>query len=294
MLIKPDCVPCILKMSTSAIRNLTDDEEILKELTIKILQIPALRGLDWGLSSPEVIARVMAIVNETFKTSDPFRALKEEQNRKGLELYPGLKQMVKESSDPLFTAVNMAVLGNFIDLMVSDRSIEPAKTLEKDLNNIPIPKTSFLEFAAKLKKARLLLYIGDNSGEVVFDKVLIETIKEQIDPEIFFAVRGVPALNDVTIQEARQVGIDSVAALIENGQKDPVPGTILSRCSPEFTELFQKADLIISKGGGNFDALDEEKDHGKDITFLLLAKCHPYCHHFQTQLYQPILSNVFH
>lgn len=294
MLIKPDCIPCILKMSTSAIRNLTDDEEVLKDLTIKILQIPALRGLDWNLPSPVVIEGVMGILNETFNTTDPFRALKEEQNRKGLELYPGLKQIVKESSDPLFTAVKLASLGNFIDLMVSDRSIEPAKTLENDLNNISISKTSFLELAAKLKKARLLLYIGDNSGEVVFDKVLIETIKEQIDPEIFFAVRGVPTLNDVTMEEAKQVGLDGLTTLIENGLKDPVPGTILSRCSPEFRELFQKADLVISKGGGNFDTLDEEQDHSQDITFMLLAKCHPYCQYFQTQLYQPILANLFH
>lgn len=141
MLIKPDCIPCILKMSTSAIRQLSDDEEVLKDLTIKILQIPALRGLDWGLSSPEVIEGVMGIINETFHTSDPFRTLKEEQNQKGMDLYPGLKQMVRESSDPLFTAVKLAILGNFIDLMVSDRSTEPAKDLEDHLH-LPISGTA--------------------------------------------------------------------------------------------------------------------------------------------------------
>lgn len=293
MLIKPDCVPCILKMATSAIRNISDDEGVLKELTVKILEIPALRGLDWSLSSPVVIEGVMGIINERFNTPDPFRALKEEQNRKGLELYPGLKEMVKESFDPLFTAVKTAVLGNFIDLMVSDRSIEPSKTLENDLNSIPISEKAFQGFNEKLKKARLVLYIGDNCGEIVFDKVLIETIRALYDPQVFFAVRGVPALNDVTIREAKQVGMDSLATLLENGLKDPVPGTILSRCSAEFRELFRKADLVISKGGGNFDTLDEEKGHSTDISFMLLAKCYPYCHYFGTQMFQPILANVF-
>jgi uncharacterized protein with ATP-grasp and redox domains len=122
---------------------------------------------------------------------------------------------------------------------------------------------------------------------------LIETIRERLDPEIVFAVRGVPALNDVTMREAKQVGMDVLVRLVENGQKEPVPGTILSRCSPEFRDLFQKADLVISKGGGNFDTLDEEKALSTDITFMVLAKCHPYCRQFQTPMYQPILANVF-
>jgi uncharacterized protein with ATP-grasp and redox domains len=294
MLLKPDCIPCILKMSASAIRNLTDDEGVLKDLTIRILQIPALQGREWNIPSPEVIKGVMTVINEAFKTNDPFQGLKAEQNRKGLELYPTLKQMVKASADPLFTAAKMAVMGNFIDLMISDRSIEPAKTLEQDLNSLSISERVFQGFKEKLQKANLLLYIGDNSGEVVFDKVLLETIKEVMDTEIVFAVRGEPALNDVTMKEAKQVGLDDLVRLVDNGQKEPVPGTMLANCSDEFRGLFHQADLVVSKGGGNFDTLDEEKDHTANITFMLLAKCHPYCQYFQTQMYQPIMANVFH
>ena len=293
MLIKPDCLPCILKMALSALRKLTDDEEVLKELTIKILQIPALQGLVWNISSPEVIESVMNLINKTFNTPDPFQALKKEQNQKGLELYPHLQQLIQESTNPLFTAVRLAIQGNAIDLMVSDRSIEVEKALDQELQQ-PIDEKSFLAFRDKLEKARLLVYLGDNSGEIVFDKVLIETIRTLYDLQVFFVVRGVPALNDVTIREAQSVGIDRLATVIENGMKAPVPGTILSRCSSEFRELFEKSDLIISKGGGNFDSLEEEKNLSKDITFLLLSKCLPYCHYFQTQMYQPILANLFH
>jgi damage-control phosphatase, subfamily I len=292
LLLKPDCIPCILKMSTSAIRKLTDDEEVLKELTIEILQIPALRGLDWDRTSPEVIEQVMGKMIETFQTPDPFKGLKAEQNQKGLELYPHLQQLIQESTDPLFTAVRLAIQGNAIDLMVSDRSIEVEKALDQELQQ-PIDEKSFLAFRDKLEKARLLVYLGDNSGEIVFDKVLIETIGTLYDLQVFFVVRGVPALNDVTIREAQSVGMDRLATVIENGLKTPVPGTILSRCSSEFRELFEKSDLIISKGGGNFDSLEEEKNHSKNITFMLLSKCLPYCNYFQTQMYQPILANNF-
>lgn len=292
MRIKPDCIPCILKMVTSAIRTVNEDEGSLKEVLIKILQIPALRGLDWDGTSPEVIEQVLKVIMEIFHNPDPFRTLKEVQNQKGLELYPKMKQVVQGAADPLEVAVQLAILGNNIDLMVSDRSIEVEKSFEKGLDK-PLPEKTCRVFREKLLKTKRLVYLGDNSGEVVFDRLLIETIHSLVDLEVFFVVRSSPALNDVTRREAELVGIEQVATVIENGQKAPVPGTILSRCSPEFRDLFQKSDLIISKGGGNFDTLEEEKNHSKDIAFMLLAKCHPYCQYFQTSLYQPILANVF-
>lgn len=292
MLLKPDCIPCILKMAVSSIRKLTGDEEVVKELIIKVLQIPALRGIEWDLSSPEVIEPVMDIIIEAFHTPDPFRTLKEKQNARGLELYPALKQLVKESEDPLFAAVNLAILGNAIDLMVSDRSIDIDKVLEQEIKN-PIAEGPFRIFREKLSKARRLLYLGDNAGEIVFDKVLVETITALHGPQIFFVVRGAPALNDVTIREALEVGMDRAATVISNGMNSSVPGTILSRCSSDLRDLFENSDLIVSKGGGNFDSLEEEKDRCRNITFMLLAKCPPYSQYFKVRMYQPVLANFF-
>jgi len=279
-------------MSNSSIRKLTDDEEILKELTIKILQIPALRGLVWDLTCPEVIEQVMVKITEIFQTPDPFKHLKEEQNQKGLELYPHWRQFVQKSSDPLLTAVRLAIQGNAIDLMVSDRSIEVEKALGQELKE-PIDEKAFTVFRDKLKKARLLVYLGDNSGEIVFDRILIETIRSFFDLEVFFVVRNIPTLNDVTLKEAKQVGMDRVAHIITNGLDGPLPGTILSRCSSEFIELFENSGLIISKGGGNFNTLEGEKKHSKDITFMLLPKCLPFARNLQTRMYQPVLANFF-
>ena len=107
-------------------------------------------------------------------------------------------------------------------------------------------------------------------------------------------VRSIPTLNDATLEETRAVGMDKIVNVIENGVDGPLPGTILSRCSKEVIEMVDRSDLIISKGGGNFDTLDEEKEQlKKKITFLLLSKCEPYYKHFGVNLYEPIMLNYY-
>ena len=143
-------------------------------------------------------------------------------------------------------------------------------------------------------QSKRLVYFGDNAGEIVFDKLLIETIKELHSPEIVFVVRSVPTLNDATFSEARSIGMDNIARVIENGIDGPLPGTVLGRCSNEVNDLIRHSDLIISKGGGNFDTLDEErKNLQKKISFLLLSKCEPYYRHFGVKIYHPILANYY-
>jgi uncharacterized protein with ATP-grasp and redox domains len=107
-------------------------------------------------------------------------------------------------------------------------------------------------------------------------------------------VKSVPVLNDATLKEAHFVGMDKVTTVLENGVDSPLPGTILKRCSSEVRELVERADLIISKGGANFDTLDEERKRlHMNITFMLLSKCYPYNQHFGVELSQPIMANFF-
>ena len=292
MLIKPDCISCILKMAITAIRNLTTDEAVIRDLTIQILTIPALQGRQWDLSSPEVIEQVMRILIKAFGTPDPFSALKLEQNRIARALYPAMKKMVREAPDPLQTAVKLAIVGNSIDLMVTDRTPDLEIIIRQEVQQ-PLPEEAFSAFRKKLIQARSLVYLGDNCGEIVFDRLLLETIRDVYSPEVTFVVRTEPALNDATRKEAEMEGLDQVAAIMPNGLPAPVPGTVLSRCSPALREAVRTADLVISKGGGNFDTLEGETDLGADVTFLLLSKCIPYCRYFQTEMYRPILANFF-
>jgi len=293
MLLEADCVPCILRMFVTALRQMPLNETTIRELATEILEIPALRGLDWNKTSAEVIEDIWRKIVKKTGSSDPFRLAKSNQNKKIMGLYPDLKQMVKEAVDPLNMAVKLAILGNSLDLMVADS----AKTFEnsiKDRVDAPLPLEIYSAFEQQLKASKRLVYFGDNAGEIVFDKLLIETIKELHSPEIVFVVRSVPTLNDATLTEARSIGMDNIVRVIGNGIDGPLPGTVLGRCSNEVNDLVGRSDLIISKGGGNFDTLDEEREHlQKKISFLLLSKCEPYYRHFGVEIYQPILANYF-
>lgn len=293
MLLRPDCIPCILKMTITSLRKLPLDENSVKTLYTNILEIPALQGLDWDTTSVEVIEDIWKKIVKRVDTLDPFALEKSNQNDKIMNLYPYLEKMVNAVADPLYMAVKLSTLGNSMDLMVADASVTIENTISEKAK-LPLSAESYSQFKHQLKASKHLLIFGDNAGEIVFDKLLIETIKKMHQLEITFVVRSVPTLNDVTLKEAKSVGLDKIATVIENGIDGPLPGTLLSRCSRKVNDLVRQSDLIISKGGGNFDSLDEERKHlNKNISFLLLSKCDPYCNHFGMKLYQPILANFF-
>jgi len=293
MLLEADCVPCILRMAVAALRQLPLDENIIRELCTEILEIPALRGLDWNKTSAAVIEDIWRKIVKKIGSSDPFRLLKSNQNQKIMDLYPFFEKMVNEAADPLYLAVKLSILGNSMDLMVADPSLTVERSIA-DKVKLPLSDENYSKFRKQLQATQHLLIFGDNAGEIVFDKLLIETIKKIYQPEIAFVVRSVPTLNDATFDEAKTVGIDEIATVIENGIDGPLPGTVLKRCSSKVNDLVRQSDLIISKGGGNFDTLDEERKHlNKNISFLLLSKCEPYYRHFGVQIYQPILANYY-
>jgi uncharacterized protein with ATP-grasp and redox domains len=155
----------------------------------------------------------------------------------------------------------------------------------------PVAQAHYLELKRSLEKAGTVMYFVDNCGEIFFDKVLIETFREINDSDVICVVRSEPTLNDVTRREATAMGLDDVCTVIENGIEGPMPGTILSRCSEEVRRLVLETDLIIAKGGGNFDTMDEEKMLGDNTFFMLMCKCLPYRDFFRAELYSPILWN---
>ncbi len=293
MLIKPDCIPCILKVAVSALKKLRLDEDSVKALYTEILEIRALRGLVWDTTPAEVIEDIWKKIIKKAGSPDPFHIEKINQNEKIMALYPFLEKLVNEAADPLKLAVKLSILGNSMDLMVADPSLAIENSIAEKAK-LSLSDENYTTFSEQLKASRHLLIFGDNAGEIVFDKLLIETIKKIYQPEIAFVVRSVPTLNDATLEEAKSVGMDKIATLMENGIDEPLPGTLLSRCTKEVKELVHQSDLIISKGGGNFDTLDEERKHlDKNISFMLLSKCEPYYQHFGIKLYQPILANFY-
>jgi uncharacterized protein with ATP-grasp and redox domains len=294
MLLKPDCIPCILKMTLDLLRKLPINEDQVRDLFNRVLESPAIKGNDWRTTSPQVIETIMTLMTDTVGDPDPFSAFKKNQNGRMAAIYPDMKQWVQQAVTPLETAVKLAIIGNAVDFMMAGGPSDLAAFIQKKLA-APISAAAFSQFRLRLAAASSLVYFADNCGEIIADKLLIETLKA-ISPriEVFLVVRSMPTLNDVTRKEALDVGIDTVAGIIENGIDGPVPGTILSRCSKELNHLVHKADLIISKGGGNFDTLSEVITNlSADITFLLLSKCFPHIQYFDVEMHDLILFNVF-
>lgn len=258
-----------------------------------IMQIPSLKGRDWTVTSPDVIEKVMHITYDMLGNKNPLRKEKADLNRYLLDQYEGYKTMVRKARDPLKIAVHLAILGNSIDIMLSDNFSHLQSTI-KDKMKYPLPEEHYQQLRRQFANTHRLVYFGDNAGEIVLDKLLISTLKELYDLEVTFVVRSMPTLNDVTLKEARDVKMDEVALVLPNGIDGPFPGTRVARCSPEVQKLFKEANLVISKGGGNFDSLDEDKRHyGQKISFLFLSKCYLYEKHLHTPLGAPILSNYF-
>ena len=179
-----------------------------------------------------------------------------------LKLLPSLKEKIEKSNDKLLTAIRIAIAGNVIDFGV-DRSFD----IEQEMNEV-IKKDfaifDYDKFKNYLDINNEILYIGDNVGESVFDRILIEEMKKSVR----YVVRGVPVINDATYEDAELAGIDKVATILSSGTD--APGTILKTCNPEFINIFNNSKLIISKGQGNYEALSDEK---RPIFFLLIVKC---------------------
>lgn len=201
---------------------------------------------------------------ELVGTFDPFVEEKENSNLVGLQLYEKYQPQVLNAENPFDMALRLAIAGNIMDYAASN-SFDIQETINKVLRTTFAIDDSQLLYQ-KTKKAKKILYLGDNAGEIVFDKLFIETL----DPnKVIFAVRNAPILNDVTLKDAEKVGLEKVAQVVSNGFNGP--STVLSQCSKEFLNIYASADLILSKGQGNFEGLMEEND--TRLFFLLMTKC---------------------
>lgn len=292
MLIQPDCIPCILTMTLKAVRNLNLDDDTEQALFSDILTIPGLRGLEWNRTSPELIETVMQKITGAVHETDPFRSDKKNLNERALSLVPFLTQLADESDDPLFTAAKTAILGNSIDIMMPG-GLSSLETFIMEKMAMPLSRKAFETLRRRISRAGQIIYLADNCGEIVFDKLFIERIKKEYDVDVFFVVRSRPTLNDANLTDAMDVGLDEVATLMDNGVDGPVPGTLLKRISPKLRELMDQSGLVISKGGGNFDSLSEDAEQLKtDVTFMLLCKCRPLIRYFNIDLHHPIMAHT--
>ena len=267
-----DCIPCFYRQALDAARIAGTDEIIQKKIIDELSQL--IPNFSLETTPPEMGRAIYSLVGKISGVKDPFKEIKENSNKYALKLYPKLRQEINSSEDRLLAALKLSIIGNIIDYGAKNslNVVEEIDHLFQGnfiINNENNSTTfKYNQFKEALNKVNNIIYLADNAGEVVFDRLLIEELVEGLGKEVIYVVKGKPIINDALIEDALFCGINEVAKIISSGSD--APGTLLKYCSPEFIRLYQKAELIISKGQGNYEALSEED---KSIFFLFRAKC---------------------
>jgi uncharacterized protein with ATP-grasp and redox domains len=256
----PECYPCFLNQTVKTARLAMGDPRRLKALLDDVSAY--LRSRPFDVPPPVLSEDVYRIIARETGAIDPYGALKRRCIRQALRLYPKAKKWAAASPDSLRTAVQAALAGNVIDFGVREE-FDLAADVAALIDRSPVID-HYRDFRKCLAGARRVLYLGDNAGETVFDRILVEALDRPVD----YAVRSAPIINDALAEDAVASGLSASAHIVESGCR--TPGTVLPLCSPGFRRLFRAADLIISKGQGNYEALSEA---GRPIFFLLKVKC---------------------
>ncbi len=265
MKIKPICYTCIYNQ----IFNLTKRMKLEEKFAGKIMQESALilGKYEMNVTPPEIASEIYGFVYKKTGVEDPFKEAKKEAIKKALEFKPMLKKFIKESNNPLFAAIKVAVAGNVIDLGVN-KSFDLEKELEL-IKDMDFKINDFEDFEKRVKKAKTICYLADNAGENVFDEILIEEIKKINDAKIYYVVRGKPIINDVTVEDLKGLEIEKLATIVDSGVD--TPGFFLPKANKQSKEIFYNSDMVISKGMGNFEVLFNEAN--KEVFFLFKVKC---------------------
>jgi len=261
-----DCIPCYIKQMINTLAQTEIPEEKMREIIHQTL--PLLPRLDPQGTPAENSTIILRKVNELLGIEDPFHSAKKESNELALKLLPQLKERIGNSEDPLFMSLKIAVAGNIIDMgILKEFDVEGSiqEAMVKDF-----ARDDYASFLQRLKEAREILILGDNSGEIAFDRLLAEQLSE-LRIKVTYAVKDRPILNDATIEDAVYVGMKEQIRVISNGSG--FLGTILKDCSEEFIQAYKKTDLVISKGQANYESLEAYGKEDRRLYFLLRAKC---------------------
>lgn len=249
----------------AAARSASEDETVHQ----RVLNAVAAMIPDLALNAtpPEIACQVYRIVSEITGNMDPYSKAKKSANQSALSLYTHMKDMVDYSNDTLSAACRLAIAGNAIDLGAHSEYGSIFATIE-DSSRYRLDQEHYARFRESINQASLVLYLADNAGEIVFDRILVEQLLKVKPLKIVLVVRSKPIINDATLQDAHQAGLNEVATVITSGSA--APATILSQCSAEMLDYYRSADLIISKGQGNYESLS---DRPENVFFLFKVKC---------------------
>ncbi|MTI79933.1 MAG: DUF89 family protein [Firmicutes bacterium] len=261
-----DCVHCYLKQSVTCMTIAGVDEDRQHQLLYQLMD--DIKTMDRNNTPAENSTEILMKLYNKLENSDPYKEVKQQSNDLALKLYPELKQVLSNSEDRLYDALKIAVAGNVIDLGIK-RDFDIDASLKHSLN-VGFSKDDYDKFVIKLENTNHLLIVGDNSGEIVFDKLLVEELLN-MGKSVTYAVKGGPVLNDATVEDVTYVGMDKIADVITTGSN--YLGVPLKKVSNQFNEMLNNTDLVISKGQANFESLEHEELAKDKVFFLLKIKC---------------------
>lgn len=285
MKVSTECMHCLVKRQAENIKKYPDEEKKAAYLG-KVLGIIANHAAEEP--APVLLSHIGRLHEEYFGQPFSFDELKKGYNAMMLEKETEIRGKIGQAADPLAVALRFAQIGNYIDFGAMD-SVDDAKLMEflKQAETLPLSEDTYQSFTEDLKTAKKLVYMTDNCGEVVLDKLLMETIKQTVPHlEMTIIVRGEPVLNDATMEDALQVGLETCGKVIPNGTN--IAGTYLPWVSAEAKDALDEADLLISKGQGNFESLH---GCGLNIYYLFLCKCQWFMERFGLPQYSGVFLN---
>lgn len=265
---KPDCLYCCIKQALSAARAAGVDEA--RQMAAMAAVMEAMSSIDLSATPAYNSTLALWAAHRSLENGDPFAAQKRRYNALALQLYPRLKALVDAADCRLEAAVKLAIAGNVIDLGILERQSDHEVDIEGSIHAVfaqGLARDDQPALEEALGQARHVLYLADNAGEIVFDRLLVEELT-RLGRDVTVAVKERPILNYVMEEDAREAGIDHCARVISTGSGEI--GVPLARCSDAFRRAFASSDLILSKGQGNLETLD---DTPAPVFFLLKAKC---------------------
>ncbi|MBO5354165.1 MAG: DUF89 family protein [Lachnospiraceae bacterium] len=262
MKINEQCLSCLVNQAvkTANLVQAENKEELYKKI------FASMSTMDFSKTNPEIVGENYRLIKQHTGCEDPYKETKRYYNQFFLEHMGEYEKKIQSIEE----AVKYAIVANIIDFNPVHSNVEAdIEHYFSSIDELELTINDVDSMINDIHQAKNMLYLGDNCGEICFDKLLIKQIK-LLNPRctIYFGVRGEAVVNDNTEEDAYLVGMDEVATIISNG--DFSLGTILPRTSPEFQRIYQKADVVIAKGQANYESLSEEK---KNIYFLLMTKC---------------------
>jgi uncharacterized protein with ATP-grasp and redox domains len=268
-------VPCSVRQVLDSVRMVTDDEAMHERVLRELLGM--WQKMDMKQSPPAMAQKIHRYLRQLTGVADPYLDVKNRYNLFALRLYPELRERVEKSSDPFETAVRLAIAGNIIDFGVNS-NVEQDTVHDAIMRSLtePIDRDAVQRLKAAAERAKDILFLGDNTGEIVLDRLLIEQMPME---KLTYVVRGHPILNDALMEDAQITGLTDLVEVIDNGSDGP--GTILETCSDAFRQRFERADLIVAKGQGNFESLSDTE---RSVFFLVRPKCAVLARHLNCEL----------